>query len=65
MVLGKAVLTDEGRRVGEVVDVGVHDMRRVKFLLVEDDARATSRFVRLGVELIASVGAEAVVLKTR
>ena len=35
MVLGKEVYSAEGETMGAVVDVGVHDMRRVKFLLVE------------------------------
>lgn len=62
MVLGKRVVNDRGERVGEVVDVGVHQLDRVKFLLVEGTARE-ERFVRLGVDLIDSVGREVVILK--
>jgi sporulation protein YlmC with PRC-barrel domain len=69
MVMGKAVLTDEGRHVGEVVDVGVHDLSRVKFLVVEGDSTAlaprtpASRLVRLNVDRIRAVGADKVILK--
>jgi sporulation protein YlmC with PRC-barrel domain len=61
MVLGKEVVESNGARVGPVVDVGVLDARRVKFLLVED---APKRYVRLTVDSIDSIG-PTVILKDR
>ena len=39
MVLGKSVVDGHGGSLGEVVDVGLFDHRRVKFLVVEDKER--------------------------
>lgn len=39
MVLGKPVVDPSGGRLGEIVDVGLFDHARVKFLVVEDKAR--------------------------
>lgn len=61
MVLGKDVVTSAGRRVGEIVDVGVHEYSRVKFLVVGDGARHD--FVRYNVELIGEIDGGSVVLK--
>jgi sporulation protein YlmC with PRC-barrel domain len=52
-VLGKEVVQSDGLPVGPVVDVGVHDARRVKFLLVEDAPR---RYVRLTIDRIDKIG---------
>ncbi|MHB8586572.1 MAG: hypothetical protein ACYDDF_12160 [Thermoplasmatota archaeon] len=59
MVLGKEVIQSDGSPLGPVVDVGVHDMRNVKFLLVEDRPR---RYVRLTVDRIDRIDSS-VVLK--
>ena len=40
MVLGKSVVDGHGGSLGEVVDVGLFDHRRVKFLVVEDKDHA-------------------------
>lgn len=59
MVLGKDVYDATGDLVGAVVDVGVHDLRRVKFLLVESGGPLR----RLNLDQIEAVGTAAVVLK--
>lgn len=70
MVLGKDVFDARGGLLGAVVDVGVHDHRRVKFLLVSAESEPTTadadrarRFERLSVDLIDTVGLNGVVLK--
>lgn len=39
MVLGKSAIDTDGGRLGEIVDVGLFDHSRVKFLVIEDKAR--------------------------
>lgn len=59
MILGKAVVDQKGESLGEIVEVGLYDIGRVRFLLVEDPtARRPIR--RIGVEDIEKVGAETV-----
>lgn len=59
MVLGKSVLDTAGGSLGEIVDVGLFDHQRVKFLVVEDKARRIP--IRcVGIEAIASVDSDAV-----
>lgn len=72
MVLDKEVFDSRGGLVGAVVDVGVHDMRRVKFLVVSDGPNAESpgavvpsSLKRLSVDLIETVGTRGVVLKVQ
>lgn len=60
MVLGKDVYDARGGLVGSVVDVGVHDWRRVKFLLIEEPLEG---FTRLNVDRIDSVQDRGVFLK--
>lgn len=56
MVLGKSVIARDGACMGDVVDVGLHDMRRVKFLVVEDDPAANPHhLVRVNVEEVEAV----------
>ena len=38
MVLGKTATDPRGQALGEIVDVGLHNYSRVKFLVVEDKA---------------------------
>lgn len=59
MVLGKSLLDAAGGRLGEIVDVGLFDHARVKFLVVEDkDRRIPIRCV--GIEAIDMVDADSV-----
>lgn len=60
MVLGKDVVGSDGRSVGAVVDVGVHSLRHVKFLVVEREAR---KYERMDVDMIEKISRQAVVLK--
>lgn len=60
MVLGKDVVGSDGQPLGAVVDVGVHSLRHVKFLIVELESR---RYERLAVDRIDTIGRQAVVLK--
>lgn len=60
MVLGKDVYGSDGAPLGPVVDVGVHSLRNVKFLVVE---RQGHRYERLTVDRIDRIGLSAVVLK--
>ncbi len=62
MVLGKTVVNAKGSTLGAVVDVGVHDVRRVKFLLVEPSGRDPT-FVRLSVDTIETISPNSVRLK--
>lgn len=39
MVLGKTATDPQGASLGEIVDVGLHNYSRVKFLVVEDKVR--------------------------
>ncbi|HWG90027.1 MAG TPA: hypothetical protein VNZ52_04170 [Candidatus Thermoplasmatota archaeon] len=66
MVLGKAVLNNQGVQVGTVADVGLHDLRRVKYLLIQQGAGAAKpselQFMRLGVDRINKITPGGVVL---
>jgi len=64
MVLGKNVVDGHGGNLGEVVDVGLFDHRRVKFLVVEDkEHRIPIR--TLNVDAIDSVAADEVRVRVR
>lgn len=64
MVLGKSVLDAQGGSVGEIVDVGLYNHSRVKFLVVEDkDKRIPIR--RLAVDAIDRVGEHTVTLRVK
>lgn len=39
MVLGKTATDAQGESLGEIVDVGLHNYSRVKFLVVEDKGK--------------------------
>ena len=39
MVMGKSVFDPSGGSLGEIVDVGLYNHSRVKFLLVEDKSK--------------------------
>lgn len=59
MVLGKEVLDPSGGHLGEIVDVGLFDHARVKFLVVEDKARRVP--IRcVGIDAIDAVDADSV-----
>ena len=59
MVLGKPLVDPSGGRLGEIVDVGLFDHARVKFLVVEDKARRIP--IRcVGVDAIDAVDADSV-----
>ena len=59
MVLGKPLVDPTGGRLGEIVDVGLFDHARVKFLVVEDKARRIP--IRcVGVDAIDAVDADSV-----
>lgn len=57
MVLGKRVLDGDGGLLGEIVDVGLYDHFRVKFLIVEDKSQGVA-IRRFAVDSIDRVGAE-------
>lgn len=62
MVLGKAAVDTDGGRLGEIVDVGLFDHHRVKFLVVEDKARRIP--IRcFGIHDVAGVGPDTVRLR--
>ncbi|HVL49454.1 MAG TPA: hypothetical protein VM889_12920 [Candidatus Thermoplasmatota archaeon] len=61
MVLGKEVRNVGGVKVGAVVDVGLHDMRRVKFLVIED--AVPERFVRVDIKDVSSVSPTTVTVR--
>lgn len=62
MVLGKSVVDSRGGSLGEIVDVGLFNHSRVKFLVVEDKSqRIPIRTV--GVDAIDRVGADSVTLR--
>lgn len=64
MVLGKTLIDEQGGRVGPIVDVGLYNHSRVKFLLVEDKSqRVPIRTV--GVDAIERVGTDTVRLRPR
>lgn len=63
MVLGKDVFNNQGLRVGTVADVGLHDMRRVKYLLIQNEGTAQLKFMRLGVERINAINSRNIVVK--
>ena len=64
MVLGKAVVDDHGGKLGQIVDVGLYNHSRVKFLVVEDKTRRVP-IQTVGVEAIERVGAETVRLRPK
>lgn len=61
-VLGKEVVDGSGSRLGEIVDVGLYDHSRVKFLVLQDKARAI-KTRRVGVDEIDDVGTDVVRLR--
>jgi hypothetical protein len=64
MVLGKSLVDGQGDRLGEIVDVGLFDHQRVKFLVVEDRKhRIPIRTV--GVDAIGQIDTDAVTLRQR
>ena len=64
MVLGKRVVDGAGGLLGEIVDVGLYDHRRVKFLVVEDKARRIP-IRTLGVDAVSQVGPDEVTVHVR
>ena len=63
MVLGKDVLNNQGLRVGTVADVGLHDLRRVKYLLIQNnEGNKQLSFMRLGVERINAINSSNIVV---
>ena len=59
MVLGKELVDAAGGHLGEIVDVGLFDHQRVKFLVVEDKARSIP--IRcVGIESIDAVDQDSV-----
>ena len=62
MVLGKNVIDAEGGKLGQIVDVGLYTHRRVKFLLVQDDAHRVP-IRTFAVDAIHAVGDETVTLR--
>lgn len=64
MVLGKVVFDGHGDSLGQIVDVGLYNHSRVKFLVVEDkEKRIPIR--TLPVDAIDSVSADTVTLRVR
>lgn len=62
MVLGKAVIDSRGGSLGEIVDVGLFNHSRVKFLVVEDKSqRIPIRTV--GIDAIDRVERDSVTLR--
>lgn len=62
MILGKAVVDDKGESLGTIVDVGLYEHSRVKFLVVEDrGARVPIRTI--GVDAIEKVGPASIRLR--
>jgi hypothetical protein len=64
MVLGKRVVDGAGGLLGEIVDVGLYDHSRVKFLVVEDKARRIP-IRTLGVDVISRVEPDEVTVRIR
>lgn len=64
MVLGKDVFNNQGLRVGTVADVGLHDLRRVKYLLIQSEGTSQLSFMRLGVERINAINSRDIVVKS-
>lgn len=64
MVLGKAVVDERGGSLGEIVDVGLYNHSRVKFLVVEDKSRRIP-IRTFGVEDIERVGADTVRIRPK
>lgn len=64
MVLGKRVIDGHGGLLGEIIDVGLFDHARVKFLVVEDKARHIP-IRTVGVDAIDSVDMDAVHVRVR
>lgn len=62
MVLGKEAVNGLGDSIGEIVDVGLYDHSRVKFLVVEDKARRLP-IRNVAVDAIQDVGADVVKLR--
>ena len=64
MVLGKTVVDGHGGSLGHIVDVGLYNHSRVKFLVVEDkEKRIPIRTV--GVDAIERVGTDTVRLRPK
>lgn len=64
MVLGKTATGPQGEDLGEIVDVGLHNYSRVKFLVVEDkDKRVPIRTV--SVDQVEGVSPDRVTLRVR
>lgn len=62
MVLDKPAIDAEGAPLGQVVDVGLFDHARVKFLVVQDDAKRVP-IRRYAVDDIKGVSADHVTLR--
>lgn len=64
MVLDKHAIDTAGAHLGRIIDVGLYDHSRVKYLLVEDDEKSVP--VRLvGIENVEGVNADSVRLRIR
>lgn len=64
MVLGKAVVDDHGGNLGHIVDVGLYNHSRVKFLVVEDKSKRVP-IRTVGVDAIERVGADTVRIRPK
>ena len=62
MVLGKEAVDGDGLRIGEIVDVGLYNHSRVKFLVVQDRAQRVP-IRRVAVDAIDAVSADVVTLR--
>lgn len=62
MVLGKEAIDGAGIRLGEIVDVGLFDHSRVKFLVVQDPTKKVP-IRRVRIEDVDDVGASIVRLR--
>lgn len=62
MVLGKAVLDPHGGRIGEIVDVGLFNHSRVKFLVVEDKSQRVP-IRTFGIDRVDHVSADTVTIR--
>lgn len=64
MVLGKRLVDGHGGLLGEIVDVGLYDHSRVKFLVVEDKTRRIP-IRTVGVDAIEGVDPDSVRVRVR
>lgn len=64
MVLGKTATGPQGEALGEVVDVGLHNYSRVKFLVLEDK-RQRIPIRTVSVDQVEGVSAETVTLRVQ